>query len=219
MKPYTLFIALLAAALLCGCRQEERLRSGDLIFVGIPISYSLDDSSMDAAIAQATGTEGELNRIHVAIAEVDAEGTWIIDATIKRGVDRHPLDTFLTDFTLKDGSLPVFEVKRLDDRKLAEEAVRRTRQFLGQPYDIYFQADNGAMYCSELVQACYLDAAGAPIFPSVPMNFQDAEGQIPVYWTQLFGLLGEKVPQGEPGTNPQEMARDPHLSAVAVALP
>lgn len=44
-----------------------------------------------------------------------ADSVWIIDATIAHGVDRHPLDTFLRVFTLKDGSYPEFIVKRVKD--------------------------------------------------------------------------------------------------------
>ena len=108
-------IATILVIALASCQRkisEDTLRTGDLIFVGIPMDYSIEGGSMDEAIASATGSDS-LNLIHVAIVEVDSEGKWIIDATIKHGVDRHPLDTFITDFTLKDGSLPVFIVKRL----------------------------------------------------------------------------------------------------------
>ncbi|MBR1576079.1 MAG: hypothetical protein IJ654_06495 [Bacteroidales bacterium] len=222
MKRMILFYALCACLVLSCARRpgDGTLQTGDLIFVGIPTDYSLDETSMDAAITAATGAADSLNLIHVAIAEIDAEGkAWIIDATIRHGVDRHPLDTFLADFTLKDGSYPVFEIKRIRDARLAEAAVARARQFVGLPYDVHFLPDNGALYCTELVQAAYLDGDGSGIFPSAPMNFKGADGEFPLYWTQLFGLLGEPIPQDIPGTNPQAMARDPHLRPVDVSLP
>ena len=95
------------------CQNRNRLQNGDLIFVGIPMDYKAETGSMDEAISSATGEEGALNLIHVAIAEVKADSVWIIDATIAHGVDRHPLDTFLKDFTLRDGSYPEFIVKRV----------------------------------------------------------------------------------------------------------
>ena len=103
MKRIAPIIAVLL--LLTGCGQQvNRLQNGDLVFVGLPMDYDAETGSMDAAISSATGREGALNLIHVAIAEVQADSVWIIDATIAHGVDRHPLDTFLTDFTLPDGS-------------------------------------------------------------------------------------------------------------------
>jgi hypothetical protein len=157
---------------------------------------------------------------HSPIAEVDAAGqAWIIDATIKYGVDRHPLDTFLTQFTLKDGSLPVFEVMRLKDDSQAAKDVARAKQYVGMPYDVAFLPDNDALYCTELVQLSYLSESGEQVFASAPMNFKNAEGEFPLYWTQLFELIHQPIPQGIPGTNPQAMSRDPQLRSVSVTIP
>ena len=220
MKRMMLFCALCACLTVsCARQKQDSLQTGDLIFVGIPADYSLEEDSMDAAITQATGTPDSLNLIHVAIAEVEDGQTWIIDATIKYGVDRHPLDTFLTQFTLKDGSLPVFEVMRLKDDHVAATAVERAKTFVGTPYDVAFLPENGALYCTELVQVSYLTDDGTRLFPSAPMNFKNAEGEFPIYWQQLFALIGQSIPQDIPGTNPQAMATDPQLKLVKVSLP
>ncbi|MBQ2521175.1 MAG: hypothetical protein II537_00555 [Bacteroidales bacterium] len=217
MKRTMIAVCLLVAAA-CGERAET-LRSGDLVFVGLPASFAQEETAMDGAIAAATGQGDSLQFIHVAIAEVDSAGVWIIDATMRRGVDRHPLDTFLMDFTCRDGSLPVFKVMRLQDDRPAAASVERAKCRLGLPYDVYFLPDNGAFYCSELVQECYLDEDGNPIFRSAPMNFKNAEGEFPSYWEQLFARLGEEIPQGLPGTNPQAMSADPRLREVCVEIP
>ena len=212
-----LFLAAFVLILLTACSGGDRLRTGDLIFVGIPLDYAAEApaDSMDTAIAASTGVAGGLNLIHVAIAEVKADSVWIIDATLRHGVDRHPLDTFLTDFTLKDGSLPVFIVKRAEGVD-PEAAVGKAKTFCGPPYDLYFLPDNGAMYCSELVRESFLDAAGRPVFDNEPMNFRAADGSMPPYWEWLFGRLGTPVPQGLPGTNPQGMSASPVLKEVPV---
>ncbi len=210
---------ILAALLLLACTPgRDRLRSGDLVFVGIPADYRVDDS-MDAAIAASTGAATGLNLIHVAIAEVQADSVWIIDATLRRGVDRHPLADFLSDFTLRDGSLPTFVVKRLHKPFPVEESLARARALCGVPYDTLFLAGNEARYCSELVRDCYLDAEGRHLFEEQPMNWLDADGNMPPYWTWLFGQMGMEVPQGQPGTNPQDMARSPLLREVKVSIP
>ena len=215
-----LIAASCALALLASCTPAaEKLQTGDLVFVGIPADYSLDHDSMDSAITEATGGQTGLNRIHTAIAEVDDEGrVWIIDATIKYGVDRHPLDTFLRQFTLRDGSLPVFEVKRLQDGARAEASVRNAKQYLGLPYDVTFLPDNDAYYCTELVYDSYLGEDGTPIFHSAPMNFKNADGEFPRYWGQLFARLGQPIPQDVPGTNPQGMSEEPALRDVNVDI-
>ena len=205
-------VFLLLAMVVSACAPKG-LQTGDLIFMGIPQDYSLDEDSMDGAIAASTGSD-ELNLIHVAIADVAEDGIYIIDATLKYGVNRHPLDTTLKQFTLKDGSQPVYIVKRHKESKLARDWVARAKSFCGQPYDQAFLPDNGAMYCSELVRESYLGREGEYLFEEKPMNWKNENGEIPVYWTQLFAILGMDVPQGVPGTNPQDMSRDPMLKAV-----
>lgn len=217
--------AALAAIAVAGCAQrpsgEEagQLRTGDLIFVGIPADYSLDSDSMASAIGEATGEADSLNIIHVAIAEVRQDSVWIIDATIAHGVDRHPLDTFLTDFTLRDGSYPTFKVMRLKDDSQAQSFVENAKKFLGQPYDSAFLPGNGAKYCSELVRDSYVTPDGGYIFSESPMNFENSAGEMPVYWEQLFGRLGMEVPQGVMGTNPKQMSEEPVLEAVELDFP
>ena len=218
-----LFIILAAALFLalssCGPAAQDSVRSGDLVFVAIPSDYDLNAGSMSGAIAASTSGGADKMLIHVAILEVRGDSTWIIDATIKHGVDRHPLDTFLSDFTLRDGSLPEFEIMRPDvSAEQAARFVENAKKFLGQPYDVHFLPDNGAMYCSELVYNSYITPDGEHLFSESPMNWRGADGEIPLYWQELFALLGEEVPQGVPGTNPQTMAGEPRLSRLPLPL-
>lgn len=213
--------ALFAATTLlasCAGSTEDSLRTGDLIFVGIPVDYSLDEGSMSDAITSSTGNPDSLNIIHVAIAEVQGDSTWIIDATIKHGVDRHPVDTFFSDFTLRDGSLPVFIVKRLVDDSLAGAFVDKAKEYVGLAYDLYFMPDNDSLYCSELVRDSYVLDDGTCLFEASPMNFRDADGEFPPYWTQLFGRLGVPIPQDVLGTNPQAMSASPLLRTVNIDI-
>ena len=213
-------MALLAILPFVSCRnaaeEEATLKTGDLVFVGIPLDYSLDENSMDGAISSSTGSPDSLNLIHVAIAEVNGDDIWIIDATIKHGVDRHPLDTFLTDFTLKDGAKPIFIIKRLKDPSKAEDFVESAKKFLGQPYDIHFLPDNDSLYCSELVRDSYILPDGTHVFEDGPMNFKGPDGEFPLYWQQLFALIGQSIPQDVPGTNPKEMSRSEALVTVDI---
>ena len=208
-------LILWALLLVMGCQNgDNHLQNGDLIFVGLPVDYGAEADSMNAAISSATGEAGELNLIHVAIVEIKADSTWVIDATIKRGVDRHPLDTFLKDFTLRDGSYPEFIYKRVQGID-ADAAVERAKSLCGREYDVRFLPENEALYCTELVQACYLDNQGNPIFQSEPMNWLAPDGTMPPYWERLFHGLGMDVPQGVPGTNPQKMSQSPYLKKLS----
>ena len=194
-----------------------KIKTGDLLFVGIPADYSIDESDMDGAISASTGSGG-LNLIHTAILEVERDTVWVIDATIKYGVDRHPIDTMFKQFTLKDGSQPAYIIKRLKHSRHASKYVENAKAFLGRPYDVAFLPDNEAMYCTELVRESYRKADGAYLFGNKPMNFRNAEGEFPLYWQQLFALIGQEIPQGLPGTNPQDMSAEPVLRTVSTNL-
>lgn len=214
-----LFTTIMLTLAGCTSGKQDSPRSGDLVFVGIPMNYSLQQGSMSEAISAATSDSTGLNLIHVAILEVKGDSTWIIDATIKHGVDRHPLDTFIRDFTLRDGSLPTFKIMRPEASAAeAEQFVQNAKKYLGQPYDVSFLPDNGAMYCSELVYNSYITPDGEHLFSEAPMNFLDKNGNIPLYWTQLFERIGQQVPQGIPGTNPQKMATEKTLSPIETKL-
>jgi len=191
----------------CGQR-EKTLQNGDLIFVG-SLSGAASDS-MDAAISSATGEKGKLNLTHVAMVEVKDGQIYILDATPSRGVDRHPLDTFLTDFRQADGNAPVLLAKRVKGVD-ADAAVERAKALCGKAYDLRFLPGNEELYCSELVQLCYLDEDGQPVFESAPMNWLAPDGTMPPYWEKLFRQLGMDVPQGVPGTNPQKMSESKYL--------
>lgn len=214
-KIICLILCLLTTFLTFG--QGIQPRNGDLLFVGLPMDYNIknDTSSMDAAITQATGKEGETNYIHVAILEVDHAGKiWVIDATLKHGVDRHPIDTFLSDFALKDGSLPLLNVLRLKNNRHAADYVENAKRFCGLPYDIYFLPDNDARYCSELVRDAYITPKGRHIFKTVPMNFKAADGTFPIYWVRLFKQINQPIPQDVPGTNPNDMSKSKRLKRI-----
>lgn len=201
MNRIPIVIALLAFTA-CGHPARVNLQTGDLLFVG---SCDEDPGSMDEAISSATG-----NLTHVAIVEVDADGrTWVIDATPKRGVYRYPLDTLI-----QDNPGATFLVKRLRDTSGVSRFVDNARRFIGEPYDLTFLPENEAHYCSELVRDAYRRQDGSFLFEDKPMNFLAPDGSMPPYWEALFERLDMPVPQGIPGTNPQDMSASPLLETV-----
>lgn len=200
MRRLLLYIGISAAAV--GCRQEAvRLQTGDLLF------RAENSAGMGSAIVAATGREGSENFTHVGIAIAGAGADSVLEATSPGGVQIVPLATFL-DKGAENGVRPVIAVRRMRDTTGVATSVRRARHLVGAPYDFLFRHDNGAFYCSELVWECYLRPDGERMFRAQPMNFLAPDGTMPLFWIDLFEQLGEPVPQGEPGTNPNDMARE-----------
>lgn len=165
---------------------------------------------MAQAIAWATGRDNHLKFTHVGIVIVGERTDSVLEATSDGGVRVVALDRFLERSARIDGR-PVVVAMRLRDTTGVSASVHRARSFLGQPYDYSYRPDNGKMYCSELVWESYRDPAGERIFEARPMNFRAADGTMPDFWTRLFEELGEPVPEGVPGTNPNDMAREAAL--------
>lgn len=179
--------------------------SGDLIF------ETASDADMHQAIVQATVRAGEAPITHVGIVYVDSVGdAYVIEATGERGVALTPLQAFC------DSAQGVV-VKRLAVEVPIDKAIGRALEYLGRPYDWWYLPDNEAIYCSELVQKCFLYADGTPVFESKPMNFRDSQGRMPQFWIDLYERLGQPVPEGVPGTNPADMARSPILALIFCA--
>jgi Uncharacterized distant relative of cell wall-associated hydrolases len=103
---------------------------------------------------------------------------------------------------------------RLRDTTGTAGAIRRARSRLGQPYDYSFLPDNGKLYCSELVWECYRTEDGKPVFAARPMNFRSEDGTMPQFWVELYARLGEPIPEGVPGTNPNDMAKEEVLTEI-----
>lgn len=196
---------MLATMASCG-RRGPALQTGDLLL------QAGKQTEMAGAITAATGHAEALNYTHVGIAVCAPGADSVLEATTG-GVCIVPLERFLADAGDEEDR-PLVVAMRLRDTSGLAASVLRARRCLGLPYDYSFRPDNGRLYCSELVWESYRRADGSRIFPARPMNFRAADGTLPRYWVELFEKLGEPIPEGEPGTNPNEMARDPQLREI-----
>ena len=237
LPPASRALIALAFLLLSSCTSP---RAGDLIFV----SDSSDDfdsavaqstSGYDSAVAQSTSGacslgsayDGSAARSYSHVGIYDGRGgVW--EATPSKGVVLTPLEDFLTSWTRAD-------LFRLIDKEEVdtEDVISRASSLFGRPYDFAFAPGDSALYCSELVQVCFLldstynnngscdgnapslehldPKKGVSLFESAPMNFAGPDGIILPYWTAWFDSLGIPVPQGVPGTNPNALSRSPFL--------
>lgn len=202
-----LFACLGVGILLSSCNtSSSTLQDGDLLFC------VADNSVMSNAIVDATQKE-KVNYDHVAIYVVIDNTPSVIEANPKGGVISRSLDDFMENAIDINGGkgITVMRVTQSIDLKAA---IQRARQFIGQPYDWSYLPDNEKLYCSELVYECYLNNDGNPLFEANPMTFKDSKGNIPDFWVDLFKRLGEPVPEGVIGTNPNDLSQSPALEEV-----
>ncbi len=170
---------------------QDFLCEGDLLFC-----VSSDGNAITDVTAGVDGRRID----HVAIVHREKGAAYALEA-VHRGVVLTPIDSFL----LQRDSLVL--VGRLKDTVGVAASVQRALAFLGRPYDFFFMPDDSAMYCSELVQKCYRDAAGRLVFDPIPMSFHDKTGTVTPYWREYYARHGMEVPEGWPGSNPGQLSR------------
>lgn len=198
-------LILLLAVILSSCGKSQfRPDNGDLLFC-----VAESSSSMSSAIVESTKTTDSLQYDHVALyAEIDGAAS-VIEASPSRGVVIVSLDDFLKNAALANGAPGVVVMRLPLGAAAIDSAVNRAISQVGRPYDWSYLPDNGKTYCSELIYESFVN-----VFDAKPMNFADSTGAIPQFWTDLFARAGETIPQGVPGTNPNDMARHHSLRLI-----
>ena len=201
-----------------GCSDERvsvsDLRGGDLLFVVNGQGNNITDVT--------DGVDG-LGIDHIAVF---SDGN-VIEAIPEYGVVEKPLDSFWVRLSDRESVL-VGRIEGLD----VEESVTNARKFLGKPYDDIFMPSDSAIYCSELVQKSFVFKDGLKerdqnvkevdskatgsgtkhfVFGTIPMSFHDSTGNVTEFWAKFYSARGLAVPEGEPGTNPGQLSRDPNV--------
>ncbi len=178
---------------------ERQLKTGDLLF-----AY---DPRGNAITAVTSGYHG-LKIDHVGFVVKQKDTVFVAEAISSKGVTLTPLADFLAHNTMPDEHYPSVVRGRL--RVKFDETVLRKRlnHYLGLPYDSLYMPDDSAMYCSELVQKCFVLTDGKAVFPTIPMSFHDADGHITPYWKAFYARHGKSVPEGMSGTNPGQLSRE-----------
>lgn len=140
-------------------------------------------------------TDGSADHVAIYLG-----GDSVLEAVPAAGVVLTPLSTLLSR---EKGYYVAGRVRNTD----VEASLGNAMQYAGLPYDSLYLQGNSAIYCSELVELSFVDKNGGKLFSTIPMSFHNTEGKITEYWTKLYSSHGMTVPEGAPGTNPNDMMR------------
>lgn len=204
--PARLLAVLLCLTCLSGGRAQVALRDslpplrdGDLLFV-LPATPN--------AITAVREDESRVRIDHVAVYHRHR-----IYEAVPEGVQAVSLDAFLSRY---EGTEPRarIQVGRIDTRYARRRSMRRVRRLLGRPYDDLYLHGDSAVYCSELVQLCYMRRDGQPLFEPIPLSFHDGSGRILPQWEAYYRQRGRSVPEGLPGSHPARLYTHPAVRIV-----
>ncbi len=209
---FTLSLCILAILQACNTSNYEGLQDGDLLFI-----VGKSKSEQTDAIKKSTSKKDEIQFSHVGIVKFsDKKDVYVIEATPSDGIIQTLLYEFMQNAEKIKGK-PLIAVGRVkpEYQYIIPFAVEKAGDQLGRSYDYAYEEGNDAYYCSELVRFTYLDSLQNPIFPAVAMTFKNKEtGETEAYWKKHFAGLQLEIPEGEPGTNPADMAKSAVIDIV-----
>ena len=183
----------------------EQLQEGDLLFYA---------SATDNPITDVTnGFQGTLIS-HVSIVVKNQGKPYILEAT-HEGVIFQPIDRTFNRLNRRKEHIYVGRIHSKWDIKTS---IDKAKRYIGKPYDFYFEPNDSAIYCSELVQLCYQDKQGHLLFEPIPMSFHDKTGKITNYWKEYYHKVGKEVPEGAPGSNPGDLSRNQKVKIIGMIL-
>ncbi|WOB28508.1 MULTISPECIES: YiiX/YebB-like N1pC/P60 family cysteine hydrolase [Xanthomonas] len=207
MKPHTMRIALLLLlllALLPATALARKVHDGDLLFV------TAARTGLSGAIDDATATQGEPSFDHVALV-AHAGNTGVVLHSDEQGSREQPLQSFIDEATAKQRQIVVYRLTPAHRPAIAD-AIAQARRMLGKPYNQTYVQDDNRYYCSDFIERAF---RAHQVFALQPMNFKNLQtGNVSPYWTDFYRSRGMAVPQGLPGTNPNDMAKAAALRIV-----
>ena len=185
-------------------------KTGDLLFTQI--------GPPDNAISAVTEGYRGARVNHMGVVVLNKYGTYVLEA--------FPPEVRVTSLAVHlRRSESKLESPRFIHARLADEyqplipgAIFYGLARRDVPYDAVYLTDELALYCSELVVDMFKHAnGGVEFFSEHPMSFRDpATNEIHPSWIAYYEKFGMDVPDGEPGSNPGDISRDPRLHILQV---
>lgn len=209
MRTLLLLLALLlpslsSAAPAAPAAPAVQVQEGDLLFV------TAARTGLSGAINEATARADTPSFDHVGLVALAEGGATVLHADTQ-GSREQPLPAFLGQARERERRVFVYRLVPAQ-RAAIPAAVATARSLLGKPYNATYLQSEDSLYCSDLIERAFRADA---VFALQPMNFRNPRtGQMPAYWTAFFARHGMPVPQGAPGTNPNDMAASPVLERI-----
>ncbi|WP_044247448.1 YiiX/YebB-like N1pC/P60 family cysteine hydrolase [Francisella hispaniensis] len=168
----------------------NNLKKGDVVFM-------VDEAEKN--ISSLSNGFGGYSYSHCALYIGDGN---IIEAVPVAGVIQIKLSKYSDKKTL---------VARVSESKeFLQEVVNNASEFIGLAYnDLFLPDTKGKLYCSELIHVAFNRTSNSKYFTQHKLNYIAAENcAVSQYWLDFYSEHGLKVPQGQPGSHPNNLSLD-----------
>lgn len=204
---FRLFAVLAFVILLLGCKNSvsSGLKNGDLLFV------TAKETGLSGAINNVTQKQKNASFDHIGILQKDKKGIFVLHAAPKGGSQKQELKDFLKDQS-DDGQRVVIYRLKPQFQKNIPDAIEKANSMLGKPYNFNYILDENSYYCSDYIERAFRKDH---IFKLESMTFIDPKtGKTNAFWEEFYAKKNLKVPEGEPGCNPNGLAASDKIERI-----
>ncbi len=153
---------------------------------------------------------------HVAIYDGDGQ---VVEAVMPE-VRKTSMDEFVQNSVLDNHGRPCVLVCRVlaDHVRLVAQALTFAEDAVAHTYDHHYSNSKHSWYCSELIIDAFRHANGGEfLFEETPMSFRDMDsGELIPFWVDHYRLIGQPVPEGEPGSHPALLSCSDDIRTIKV---
>lgn len=182
-----------------------QFQNGDLLFV------TAKETGLSGAINNVTQKQKSASFDHIGILEKEGKRWFVLHAAPKGGSQKQSLKDFIEDQKNDQQNIVVYRLKP-EYQKSIPAAIKKAHSMLGKPYNFNYILDENSYYCSDFVERAFREDH---IFKLEPMTFIDPKtGKTNAFWEEFYTKKSLKVPEGEPGCNPNGLAGSDKLERV-----
>ncbi len=191
----------------CKTYNTSILENGDLLFVPSV------DSGLSGAINNVTQTEKKTSYDHIGIVKKEKRHIYVLHAAPKGGSQKQELSHFLKEQTKSGQNIDVYRLKS-EFRSAIPNSLRKAESLVGKHYNFDYILNENSYYCSDFVERAFREYQ---IFKLEPMTFIDPKtGKTNAFWEKFYKDRNLKIPEGEPGCNPNGLAASNKLLKVGI---
>lgn len=184
---------------------EKSVKNGDLLFV------TAKESGLSGAINNVTQKQKAASFDHIGIVEEVQHQFFVLHAAPKGGSQKQPLADFMKDQAADGQKVVVYRLKP-EYRNTISSAIQKAESMVGKPYNFNYILDENSYYCSDFIERAFRKDQ---IFKLEPMSFKDPKtGTTNAFWEEFYRKKNLKVPEGEPGCNPNGLAGSDKLERI-----
>lgn len=200
-------VAFLILLLVISCKTNpvSGLKNGDLLFV------TAKESGLSGAINNVTQKQKNASFDHIGILEKENGKFFVLHAAPKGGSQKQDLKAFMEDQREDQQNIVVYRLKP-EFQHAIPSAIEKAHSMLGKPYNFNYILDENSYYCSDFIERAF---RADHIFKLEPMTFIDPKtGKTNAFWDEFYQKRKLKVPEGEPGCNPNGLAGSEKLERI-----